>query len=403
MNINSDKNNESFTNHQDKIISIAILSSFFILMLQYFILISFKLSSTSIGGSVQLISKGLVGIAFLIALPVVLSRSLKKFILVYLIAILLFLINYVIFFDNRIYLNESFFSIFFICLPSFVYSLSIKNLLIFKYIMKKLSYIIFGIGFILGVLLLSGSVSINIYSMALSYYMLLPTIVFMDNLYEKFSWINFVFMIISILIILAYGSRGAILCLLVFFVIHLIKDKKKLTYKRIFAKFILIGSVLIFLISMNKFLESLYLYLQKFGINSRTLMLLSKEELYFSGRENLYTKVLAEFVKKPILGLGLEGDKVILNGMYSHNFFVEILSHFGFIIGTILIILIVLLMIRAINTKSNINYRIIVMWICIGFIPLFISGSYLTDFKFWIVIGLLINPNLFIVYKNKYY
>lgn len=75
---------------EDKKISIAIMSSFAILTIQYLVLIYFDLIDTNIGHVVQLTSKGLVGFLYLLALPAALNRNIIKFFSVYFISNMIF-------------------------------------------------------------------------------------------------------------------------------------------------------------------------------------------------------------------------------------------------------------------------------------------------------------------------
>ena len=96
----------------DQKISIAIMASFIVLTIQYFLLIYFNLIGTGIGSGIQLFSKVMVGVLFLYALPAVLKRSLGKFIGVYFVAILIFLVNYLFFPQNHLYLKQLIFPLF---------------------------------------------------------------------------------------------------------------------------------------------------------------------------------------------------------------------------------------------------------------------------------------------------
>lgn len=58
----------------DQKISIAIMASFIVLTIQYFLLIYFNLIGTGIGSGIQLFSKVMVGVLFLYALPAVLKE-----------------------------------------------------------------------------------------------------------------------------------------------------------------------------------------------------------------------------------------------------------------------------------------------------------------------------------------
>lgn len=92
-----------------------------------------------------------------------------------------------------------------------------------------------------------------------------------------------------------------------------------------------------------------------------------------------------------MFGIGIGGDRYILNGAYSHNIFIEIIANFGIFIGGIIIILIFICIIKALLQKNSLNYSIIAIWLCIGFVHFMVSNSYIVDMRFWIFLGVLLN------------
>lgn len=381
----------------DKKISIALMASFVILTIQYLILIYFDLLGTSGATRVQLISKILVGILFLYALPAVLRRSKLKFIGTYFIAIFIFIINYLIFPENQVYLGEIIFPFFFMCLPAFVYSMSINDWNVLKQIMKKASFIVFVFGTILGILIFSGTASAGTYSMSLSYYMLLPVIIYLNELLDKFSLRALLFVFISLMVILALGSRGAILCILVFVFLKLLRPSNKLNYKKVFLYIVSSGSALLIFLNLKNIFEYLYNFLFNFGIESRSIRLFLREDVHLSGRDRLYDDVNHETISNPFIGIGIGGDRRVIGG-YVHNLFLEILANFGIILGTFLIITLILLIFKSLLVKDREKYNMIIIWLSLGFVHLMVSGSYITDIKFWILMGLITNS---LIYKNN--
>lgn len=378
-------------NQDDKKISMALMSSFVVLTIQYFILIHFNLIETNTGSYIQLLSKGLVGLTFIYALPAVLRRSKIKFIGVYFVALFIFLLHYAIFPENRDYFVDLLFPFYFMSLPAFIYTLSIQDFSIFKEIMRKAGYIVFTVGFIIGVLIFMKKASIGSYSMSLSYYMLLPTLIFFNEILEKFSIKNFVFFILSMLIILSLGSRGAVLCILVFVFLKFFSPHSKKSFTKIIISFCILGIGIITLFFLDGIIEFLYNHLLSYGINSRTLKLFLREGVYLSGRDRIYSSVIVEILQRPLLGIGIAGDRRIIGGSYAHNIFIEILGNFGIVIGIIISIVLVFLIIRSLLTKNKEKYDLVIMWLSLGFVHLMISGSYLTDIKFWILLGLIMN------------
>ncbi len=65
--------------------------------------------------------------------------------------------------------------------------------------------------------------------MSLSYYMLLPTIIYMNEFLDRISIKSGLVLAMSLLVILALGSRGgAIMCIGIFTILKLIKQIKKI-------------------------------------------------------------------------------------------------------------------------------------------------------------------------------
>lgn len=390
MELDSSEKFNKMHDKPDQKISIALMSAFIILTIQYFVLIYFNLLGTSIGSSIQLFSKGLAGLAYLYAAPSVFKRSLKKFLEIYFIAVFIFLLHYAIFPENRQHVTSLLFPFFFVSLPALLYTLSIRDFQVFKKIMGKAAYIVFVVGLFLGLLIFSGRASIGTYSMVLSYYMLLPIVMFLDELLDKFSIQILVFTILSLLIILALGSRGAILCIVIFLLLKFIKPNSKRTYKRVIGHFSLLGIGLIALIFLEQIMRALYDFLLQFGITSRTLILFLQDGVHLSGRDRIYEKVMAEILQSPIIGIGIAGDTRIIGSSYAHNFFIEVIGNFGVVLGLLLCIGIILLIVKSLLTKDRDKYNLAIIWLSLGFAHLMVSSSYLIDIKFWIFLGFII-------------
>ena len=381
-------------NIDDTKICWALMSSFLILTLQYLVLIYFNLLETIVGSNIQLLSKGFVGLAYLYALPAVLRRKKKIFGTSYIVAVVVFSIHYLCFPENRIFMLPLIIPFFFMVLPSFIYALSIRNFVIFKNVLEKSSCIVFFIGSILSLFVFLGRASIGSYSMSLAYYMLLPSIVFLNNLFERISAKYFILLVLSLIVIISLGSRGPILCLLVFVFLRTFRPSFRTSYKKIIMTSSVLGICTVGMIFFKNIINVMYNQLSHYGFHSRTLYLfLNDRGVYLSGRSSIYQSIIAEILKNPILGIGLAGDRRITDGTYAHNIYIELISNFGFILGFILILLITFLVIKSLFIKDDIKYILLTMWFCLGFIPLLISGSYLTSINFAIFLGVVIHIN----------
>ncbi|CEQ23919.1 O-antigen polymerase [[Clostridium] sordellii] len=372
----------------DKKISLALSSIFITLMGQYFILTSFNLIGTSKEVIIQLTSKVLVAIAFIYALPYVIKRSKAKFFIIYFVAIFILLINILIFSQNVMYIKELIFPILFMCIPSFIYSRSIIDIQIFKQTIDKCAFFILIMGTILTFMIFIGKISVGVYSMSLSYYMLFPAIVYINKLIEKINIINFTYLLISIISIISLGSRGALMCIGAFIILKLIRVKNKLEIRTITLYSVVALISIIYMIYSKNILLYLNKSLNSFGIESRTIELLMRDNIYVSGRDIIYNEIIKSLQSSPIIGIGIGGDRYI-SGTYAHNIFIEILCDFGFIVGLTIIIVLAYMILKAMITSTVSDYDVIIFWLSVGFIHLIVSSSYLIDIKFWILLGIL--------------
>ena len=230
--------------------------------------------------------------------------------------------------------------------------------------------IIYCIAFFLGLFY------INKYSMAFSYGCLLP----MVFLYSKDSLWSKTLAFFLLLVVLAIGSRGAAIVFVIYIVLNTaFFDKKR------FTLLICIGVIAV--VAFPLFLS----FLDSINIHSRTLsLLLSGEAIdHDSGRGRLYGKFLP-LIGTTLWGHGMFGDRVLLDGSYCHNFFIELFYDFGIIGGTLICIglfgWIALVFLRA----SQQNRMRILLFCLVVFVPLMVSGSFLTNYNLGLLLGVTI-------------
>lgn len=378
----------------DKRISIAIVSPFVVLTFQYFVLMLFSLSETKIGFILQLASKALVGLAFVYALAPVLKRSKSKLVVIYLLAILIFIVNLATFADIKPYAMDLAIKIFFMSLPALVYSLSIKQLDVFHEITQKASYIVLLFGILIYSFLLIGKISIGAYSMSLSYYMLLPCIIYLNKLLDGYSVKHLAFAALSILVIISIGARGPVLCIVIFAALKLLRSGTDKAINQMVKVLSILGIGIISFINFHKIIEYIYNKTLSYGIKSRTLWLLLCGEIATSqSREKLFRDIFDALLESPLIGYGIGGDRVISgsSGLYAHNIFLEMLTNYGVVIGSIALITLGIIFIRNLFNRDLQKYNIFIIWFSMGFMPLMVSGSYLTNINFWILLGLSLN------------
>lgn len=380
-------------------VSIALIAPFVVLSFQYLVLILFDLMDTMTGTLVQSFSKLIVACCYIYAFPAMWKRSSSVFLIAYGIAIFIFSVQFIFFIPNRPFIIDLIFPTFFMSLPAFIFTMALRDLSKFQYITKIGARIIFFIGVIIAAFVFSGNASVGDYSMSLSYYMLLPALFFLKDFLNKYSLFSLCLFIIALIIILSLGSRGPLLCIVVFGLMKLVRLDFVYLRKAILFRMIVSLSLLVVFIKFQNILSWLSVNLEKIGISSRTINLFQQEELHLSGRDNILIKVIEEIKFHPLTGIGLAGDRII-TGTYSHNFFIEFISGFGVIIGLITVTIMAILFMRILINADNFTYDFISFWLCLGFIHLMVSGTYLNELKFWMFIGIIILLN-FILKERK--
>lgn len=377
-------------NIEDKKLSQTVISIIVILTVQYLVLLLIGENNLLIS-RVSLFSKVILALMFISSLHIVFARRLVYVLITYSVAVFVILLNVLFFPVNQDYIISILFPFLFISLPCFLYVMSISNIEIFMSIAKKGSWIITIVGIIIGILVFSGQVSIGVYNMGFSYYLLLPAVMFTFDYLENKNVKSLFVTGILLLLILALGARGPLLSLISFYILYHIIDMRKKKTSSIIKILLMVLFISIGLIYYKDLLISINRLLLNYGIRSRSISVLLADEIVLSNRNFLYHDVINSIMEHPMIGVGIAGDRVILNGLYVHNVFLEIFSSFGVVVGFILSIALVLFLFRSLFKLELNNSKIILIWSVIGFVPLLVSSSFLIFYQFWIFIGIAVN------------
>lgn len=209
--------------------------------------------------------------------------------------------------------------------------------------------------------------------------------------------------------VVCLGSRGVIMVLVGYFVIHLlfsyqIKIKTKLIYA---SMLIVVGFFIYNLIGNQSLIYSINdLVSNSIGINSRTLLMIQGDTMYGkiysdSGRTAIIWSILDGLQGYRFLtGYGVNGD-VINYGTYAHNVFAQLISNFGYIVGSLLIIGIIYACIKTIaitrNAKGDNNliiYReLFIVFFAFSMIQLQFSSTIYTSMEFFIMLAICAHCN----------
>ena len=199
------------------------------------------------------------------------------------------------------------------------------------------------------------------------------------------------------LLLLSLGTRGPILCLIVFIITY-VMFFTHMRYKNIIRIIVVSMALVAF-----SFLEQIALFFQslmiQYGMSTRIFDKFLAEDIgASSGRDYIQMKLYHELCCDTNgLGFGLLGSYKYV-GTYPHNMFLEFFFSFGWVIGTILLILLFVLIIRSfIACRNSRNHVVLLLlFVCGSIIKLQLTGTFLDDALFFMLIGYCIN-----ILRNK--
>ncbi|MBE6802067.1 MAG: hypothetical protein E7530_04200 [Ruminococcaceae bacterium] len=205
--------------------------------------------------------------------------------------------------------------------------------------------------------------------------------------------------IVSALTMFVYGTRGPILCIIVYVAVYLIHRFSKTTSKRKFALILIallaLAIILIYDDLFIKLASVISNVFERFGFSTRIFdFYVSGDVAVSKGRDYLTNQVLEAIGRNPFIGYGFTGDQYLL-GVYCHNLVYEMWCHFGVILGSLILLALAGLTIVAL-IKSRSNKKIfffVVMLISMVYVKLMLSNSYSLEPYFYFMIGVFVAVN----------
>jgi hypothetical protein len=221
-------------------------------------------------------------------------------------------------------------------------------------------------------------------------YGLLPCSLFLFwSFLESFSYFNLFFAILGIFEMLSLGTRGPLVCVIVFFIIYMLFFKH---YKSPIIKiFIVIVGCVIYLL-IGPIMLGLSVLLPSLGMSSRITTMYMEHSLQETTGRDLIAKDLWGKISHDIWqGYGLGGDRVLV-GYWSHNLVLEVFVTFGIVLGSIIIVWLLVLIIRSfIKEKQSVNAKFLLLLICCSIVKLMISSSFIQEPMLYFLLGYVIN------------
>ncbi len=225
--------------------------------------------------------------------------------------------------------------------------------------------------------------------MVFSYNMLVQTVCLIVMFFEKKKISYLAVGFLGFMVMFIAGCRGATICCLASVLIYFLFKKNSLYEKLLIG--LLAGVILYFFIrNFDGVLSRVSNLAENFGMDSYTLRRIQAGEfLNDSGRGDIQKKIMEEF---NLFGHGIYGDRILGGWRYAHNFVIEIIAQFGYLLGIPILIFVLHLLIKGLTSDDGRMRILIAIFMATGFFKLFLSSSYLNrEPAFYIMLGLCVN------------
>lgn len=231
------------------------------------------------------------------------------------------------------------------------------------------------------------------YDMSLGYSMVFSVLVLCVNYSLYFHIYDLLLAVYLSGFILFIGSRGPFICVLAFILIQMLLSNQYSPQKKMVL--IAVGAIVLWILWINfeEILAFVYQTSEELGFDSRSIRLLLEGEAltHDSGRNSLLEYYSYYIEKEPIWGYGLMG-KWIASESYPHNFVVEIILAFGYPFGLLILGCTFFVFYKGIRSADKYKTALAVLFVSYC-THLFVSGSFLKVWQFWLCIAICMTPN----------
>lgn len=221
-------------------------------------------------------------------------------------------------------------------------------------------------------------------------YQILPNVLFALNYaFNNKKTFSRICAIIGVFYCLSLGARGPVIIILVFvyiksFQIRLTKLRNKVIWG-------LIVFYLIFLFYNSSLyltaLRSIRDLITQFGLSTRIVDHAIEGTItsHDSGRNDIYNFLINKLAERPIWGYGVYGEWQFIHWS-AHNMYLELLVHFGVILGSVINIWFISLTVKSYYKTPNKNSKdVILVFTCFVFVRGVFGGSWLMVGTFFLV------------------
>lgn len=200
---------------------------------------------------------------------------------------------------------------------------------------------------------------------------------------ESKSILYFIFFVIGFFSIVAFGARATLIYTVLFVCIREILESKRISHVVVM---LILGLIIVsFLPNIIEIISENSQFKESYALN----LFLRDDFFEHATRTTIYDKCKLLISEQNLNMYGLFGDRHLLGGTYPHNIFYEIIMQYGWFFGLLLISWFIAKIIIVLKNKRD---NLFLAFLCCTILGrFFISGSYLVEGRFWIMVGCIIS------------
>lgn len=239
-----------------------------------------------------------------------------------------------------------------------------------------------------------GELAEKSYSLDFGYDMIFICLIALSCYFMEKKTICILFCVLSAFLAVVYGSRGALICMCIYFLFYFLNGSQKEWRRFFYSIAIILAGIIVYFWGMTILQTFASFLLEIFHVSSRTLtQIINGNLMDDSGRDAIYQIAREAISENPIWGYGAYGDRPFIGPVYywgySHSIFYEMMIDFGVILGSVLLGIIIYKSAKLIFGNSDKMTGCIFLVIFSMDMRLLVSDTFWGNRFFWMTLALL--------------
>ena len=208
----------------------------------------------------------------------------------------------------------------------------------------------------------------------------------------------FVFLVVAVIVIALAGARWPLFIAVAYLPLRLIVAYKGNVFFRGILILLVLAISLIIVFNFDDTFQIVANLLADQGVGLRLIRKFDNQTLFIDTARSSIIAYSSELIEaSPVFGYGLGQERVLIAqkvgdpsnpiGYYPHNLVLELMLHYGIVVGSVILTLLIYLIIKAFKSAQGNQRDLLAVLILSGMMPLIVSATY-TDWPlFFAMLG----------------